>query len=260
MSIAMRIQKMFMFVGLLIVGAMSALVEIRQEARAADKSPQCDWDLFDVRVDPPKISMSGKVDLLFRYSHPAEGSIFVDFGGAGGTRTQSFTGGCEQPAGFVAFTVEPSGVGEIAVELRDKTGTARAKTTTYVPLDPSQPLSITVKVPNQPSYKIDKITWSPNTTIALAMLRAKNLKKLDYTTVFYDQFGSMLETCQGFKPNGSEYWALYVDGQYSYFGMDSMVLSPGDQIELRVMDPASHNDTEKNTHQYRSITAAKKGQ
>jgi hypothetical protein len=242
-----------------VLAITTAIVWVPNESHSAPSVTEvtCPWELFDLRVDPPGQSLSGKVDLLFRYSHPLDGSIVVDFGGTAGTKSIPFSGACETSAGFVVLTVEPKAVGEIQIELRDNFGKVRAKSTTSVPPAKYAPLSITVTKPNAPPEMIDQITWSPNTTIALAMLRAKELKKINYKTRFFDAFGSYLESCQGYTTSGSEYWAVYVDGQYSYFGIDSMLLSPGDRIELKVTGASSHSEEQKRTHQFQLMQKAK---
>jgi hypothetical protein len=212
-------------------GALPLLFGANQAVPPASGSPTCPWELFDFRVDPPAITEHHTVDLLFRASHPAGASIFIDFGGSAGTRTQNLTGGCA-PADSLVFSVQPNGVGQITVELRDAAGTARAKATAYVPPATFTPLSITVQQLGQAPTRISNITWSPNTTITLAMLRAQNSHQLSYNTTFYDSFGSSLQTCQCHTPAPGHYWLFSVNHVPARYGMDTLILSPGDEVEI----------------------------
>jgi hypothetical protein len=114
-------------------------------------------------------------------------------------------------------------------------------------------VAMVVANPNGTVLKVPNVPWVQNMNVHLAMRNAQSVNpKFTFAAAYYCPYGSYVTTINGFYEGGSNYWALFVNGSYAQYGIDTQLLNAGDTFSWVVESTtAVPKDNRQDSHQER---------
>jgi hypothetical protein len=88
---------------------------------------------------------------------------------------------------------------------------------------------------DQTNIEIDDAPWTKNSTVSLVMDNLEYLGKIEFETDFSCPYGDLVTSINSVLPGTNQYWALFINGSLSDYGIDSAILDNGDAIEWQIL-------------------------
>ncbi|NEO82184.1 DUF4430 domain-containing protein [Moorena sp. SIO4G3] len=76
--------------------------------------------------------------------------------------------------------------------------------------------------------------WIENSTVSLAMRNLSELGELQFKTKFSCPFGDLVTSIDSVPPGQDQFWALFINNNFSEFGIDTAILKNGDSVLWKI--------------------------